>query len=551
MRNLISNIKFIKKYLKISKILTFFIFLLTALISLLNLLIPRLSKNMLDNGILLGNKNSVLLIGMILITSYILKSIISSYNNILYSKVSVNFISNLKENVCNHMLNLPISFFEKNQTGYLLSRLDEIDSVSVIFSSVIFNFVISLITAIGAIIILANKNVSFLLISVIFLPLFYLLSKISMSSINTHSKDLMNIQAETKGCLQESFQGILDIKQSNAEAENGKTIAEYIYITGKKIILRNKLSTLGVESIILLMNIVTTILSIYIGINIINGTFSLGDYVSIVQYALLIYAPVQQLSTFSITIQPGIVALGRVKSILNIGCEDSIFNTQTVDSISSLEFKNVSFGYDHTKQVLNDVSFNINGKEKIALIGKNGSGKTTISKLILGLYNNYTGDISINNIDLRQLDIKNIRQKIGVVSQKIFLFSGSVEENVKIGNPNISSEQLDYIAEILKEDLLKSPYRNSFKIVDGGKNLSGGQIQKIAIARAILRNSDILIFDEATSNIDANSKLILKESIESIFKEKICIIITHDMNISSYIDKIFKIENSEITEVSF
>ncbi|WP_160674600.1 ABC transporter ATP-binding protein [Clostridium sp. C8-1-8] len=550
MKKIIFTFKFIRPYIIKFKLLFFIILTFTVMTSLINLAMPKLFQHILDNGVIASNKKNVVILGSIILALYILNSIISYFSNILYNKISINFIASLKKDVCQHVLSLPITFFDENQTGYLISRLDEIDSISIIFSSVIFNFITSTLTTIGAIIVLINKSVPLLLATLAFGIPFYLISRYSMSAISNHSLEIMEMQAKTNGQLQESFQGIFDIKQTNAEEKNSQSISDLISATAKKLFVRSKLSSLGSEGIILVLNLASTVLTILVAIYIINGSLSIGSFVSLTKYSMLIYAPIQQLSVFSITIQPGIVALERVNSILNIDCEKSISNS-SVEEINSIRLVDLSFKYNFTDSIINNVNLTLNCGDNIVITGPNGSGKSTLAKLILGFYDSYAGSIFINDKELRTLNKKSLRNKISIVSQKIFLFSGTIEENIKLGDSNISDSDLNSLCDIFKDNLFESEFRNSFKIIDGGKNLSGGQIQKIAIARAILRKPDIIIFDEASSNIDSVAKEFLNSIISTVFEEKICIIITHDASIinSTLNNKVFRIEDKRLVQL--
>lgn len=175
------------------------------------------------------------------------------------------------------------------------------------------------------------------------------------------------------------------------------------------------------------------------------------------------------------------------------------------------------------------------------MLGKNGSGKTTIAKLLVGFYKNYTGSIRINGIELRDISVPDLRSRIGIVAQNIFLFSGSLLDNIRYVSPELDEQE---VMDALKKaglDISEFIGGLHFSISENGKNLSGGQRQKIALARMIVKNPDVMIFDEATSNLDIATSNLVKQSIRSIFSEKMCIIITHDQNMESVADKIFRL----------
>lgn len=541
------NFKFLIKYIKREKNLIISSILLTILLTGIQLIIPYISESILNKGVVNGSKRVILILGGVLIATYIIKSIINASINVFTSKISIKIISKIKEDLYSHMLNLPLSFFDSNKIGYLMSRISEVDSLASIFSTTVFNFIISIFTGIGSLIIILKTSPKLLLLIIVFMFPIYLLTRKSMNGIHNASLDLMEVSANTDSKVQESFQGIMELKQTNSEEKGAKEMSNEIEILKKKSIFQNKILAFSTEGITILVSLYTVVLNSFIGISIVNGELNLGQYVSLAQYALLVYSPIQQLSIIGITVQSGIVALKRVIQIFDNDIEDKGKGKESFKvNINSIELKNVSFKYKENKDILKDLSFKINENKSVALTGKNGSGKTTVVKLIMGFYSNYEGDILINNISLKRLNIEELRNRIGIVSQRIFLFSGSIEDNLKLGNDNVDDEKLDYISELLQDNIFNSENRKNIFVLEGGKNLSGGQIQKIAIARSILRNADIFIFDEATANIDIESKNVITNIIKNNLKDKIRIIISHDSEVVTYTDEIIYIDNNSI-----
>ena len=175
------------------------------------------------------------------------------------------------------------------------------------------------------------------------------------------------------------------------------------------------------------------------------------------------------------------------------------------------------------------------------MFGKNGSGNTTIAKLLIGFYKNYTGSIQINGIELRDISVTDLRNRIGIVAQNIFLFSGSLLDNIRYISPKSSEQEVMNALEKAGLDISEFAGGLHFIVNENGKNLSGGQRQKIALARMIVKNPDVMIFDEATSNLDVATSNLLKQSIHSIFAEKMCIIITHNQEMAAIADKVLRL----------
>jgi len=544
---MMKKIRFIIKYLLNMKGIMALITFLTFLSSGMNLLLPYLTKEIFDSGIMAGNIGLIIRLSLLLIGIYVVKFFVNYYSNNLYTKSSVLFTMSIKKDLYSHLLQLPMRYFDQNKKGYLLSRIDEANSLSVLFSSVIFDFIATFITAIGALYFILSKSWVLGAVSFVFLPLFYLLTRLSLRRIHVSSRDLYEVTAKTKGKLQESIEGIQELKQLNNEEKTFEELKEQINKISAKTIKRGKFAAMGTESVSFLMNTSQVLITIIIGIFIVQGNLSIGDYMALTQYVLMLYAPVQLLATFSMTIQPGLAALERIGDILS---EDTEKRTSgiSVESIDHIEFRNVSFHYETRGTILNNVTFTMKKGENVSLEGVNGSGKSTIVKLLLGLYPDYSGVININGINLKDINIKSLRDKVGIVSQNVILFSGTLLDNIKMANPNISDEGLGQLLEIFNDKMFQDMDPYAMMISEKGNNLSGGQRQKIAILRAMAKDPEILIFDEATSNLDNASKMLLKNAICNIFDEKTCIIISHEEEISGLSDIVLQVDEGTVTK---
>lgn len=254
---------------------------------------------------------------------------------------------------------------------------------------------------------------------------------------------------------------------------------------------------LASEGVLGISNISSVILVVCSGLLIVNGKMSLGNYWAISQYALLVFAPMQLLSSISIMVQPGLAALSRIGELLKLKTEDEISGDKETGKIESITFSDVSFAYTE-KPVVQNFNLQAHENDKIVLFGKNGSGKTTIAKLLIGFYKNYTGSIQINGIELRDISVTDLRSRIGIVAQNIFLFSGSLLDNIRYISPESSEQEVMNALEKAGLDISEFAGGLHFIINENGKNLSGGQRQKIALARMIVKNPDVMIFDEAT-----------------------------------------------------
>ena len=249
------------------------------------------------------------------------------------------------------------------------------------------------------------------------------------------------------------------------------------------------------------------------------------------------------------TIQPAASALSRVTELFELASDDEgDKRTQILSKLNGeIEFKNVSFSYDQKKDVLTDVCFKINPGEKAAFTGSNGSGKSTIIKLILGLYKTERGKITIDGHDINSINLSSLRNKISVVSQNVFLFNDTIRNNILYSNPSAGEEQIIEAAQKAGayEFIMAQEKGLDTNIGEIGKKLSGGEKQKISIARAIIKDSDVIIFDEATSNLDKKSIKKIQTIIDQDFAGKTCIIVTHHLANSSKMDKIYMLDSGK------
>ena len=305
------------------------------------------------------------------------------------------------------------------------------------------------------------------------------------------------------------------------------------------------------ETVISVVELVGTVVILWIGFAmVLQSQISIGSLFTF--YALLSYfiTPVKNLIDLQPAIQKAYVAVDRLNDIVLLDKEKNEGENKGFDDeISSIEFRNVSHRYGNRELTLNNVSFSIRKGEKIAIIGVSGSGKTTLAKLLLRLYEVETGDIFINGNSIRKYSLDALRKKIGYVSQNVFLMSDSIKNNIKLTNSNATDDDVIFVSKkSCADDFIKNlPFGYETVLEENGMNLSGGQRQKIAIARMLLSKPEVIILDEATSNLDVYSENIIKNNLME--SNETVIVITHKLKNVKLCDKIVLIENGFITEM--
>lgn len=500
--------------------------------------IPILSQKVFDEGILKRNVNSIILFTVVLITIYLIRGILNYISDFVLAKTSSKVIADIKTEIVYKTLNMPMSFFDSKSTAYILSRINEVNSLSSIFTPTVFSFFSASISMIGALIYIFSKSILIFIICILFTPLVYIISNGSLSVINKFSKEMFETNARTNNKIHSTFEGIVTLKQLNQENNVNKTISKEVFSLAEKTVKQSKTISKSSQLLNVAILIIQSLVIGVIAYLITKGKLQVGDYVSLTQYVGMVYAPITMFQGFKITIQPALAAMSRLNSLFGKTVPDN--KGIKVNKIKTISLENVSFKYETAhKEILKNINLDINTGEKLALIGRNGSGKTTIVKLLLGFYQNYLGNIFINGIELRKINIKELRDRVGIIPQNIYLFEDTIVDNIKIGNAEITEREFQQKINLLQKNGILTDLDLNKIIIENGKNLSKGQIQQIAFARAFIKGFDVVIFDEATSNMDKKAKQAFKNFLSQEFSSQICIFISHDNELSSFIDKEF------------
>ncbi len=523
------------------------IVILTIIISVTELTIPYMTKLIFDKGIQEKNISIFIRLSCITVFLYVIKSIINFFCNKLYITTSNYVVKTIESDIVNRLIKMPLSFYDKYENGYILSRMNEVENIRNLFSPMILRIIISFLSFFGAIVMLISIDYRILILVGFLTPILYCVSKRNTTQLKEMVTQLREAIALKLSNLQNTISAVRDVKGLCIESRKVKEYQYYIQETINQSVNQNIKTSAANESVTLFSGIADVLTLFLAGFLIISGRLGIGDYIAIVGYMGKIFSPVQQVASLSITIQPALSSLTRLSFFYCNNIEDDFSGEKDVDKIKCLEFKNVTFSYPESdKVILSNLSFIAEENDKVVIIGKNGSGKTSIANLIMLFYSNYSGQIFFNNNELKTCNIKNLRQKIGIVSQKILLFPGTIEDNITIGVSNITEDFLNFVIDIcdLRETLIWANKYN-FLITENGKNLSGGQIQRIAIARAIIRKPDILILDEINNNLDEKAQKMVFNLVENYFSNIITIIISHDIKMQKYATKVISLQDEE------
>lgn len=465
-----------------------------------------------------------------MLTLYALKGYCDYKSLRITNTWSQEIVAQIRDDVTEKLMQLPMEFYDLNDSSYVAARITEVNHLLAFFSQSTIKSTISIFEFFGVLLILLIINPFLTLLLLLISPLFFKVSKNYANILNKTSAAVLEDNSRLDSRVQKSFKNIEEIKNLSAEKEEqGKIRNANIKLLKSNIDQSNTIAK-SMEILTFLSSFSTIILIILGGVFMIRSNFTIGDYMVFSSLIGRLFAPMQTFSMLSITLRPALISLDRIIEFTNekIDIEDKIYESRLpLKKINSVKFEKVNFSYKTSSNpVLNELSFEIKGADKVCIKGPNGSGKTTIFRLLLSLYDIQGGSIFVNDSNIDMYNKADVRKRIAIVSQKIKLFPGTIEENIRYGCA-ISDEE--YAIKISNENLkvLLEKLPRNIDIIDG-ENLSGGQIQRIAIARGLIRDADLFLFDEATSNLDYEGSHDLINLVADLLKEKKCIFIEHD-----------------------
>lgn len=467
--------------------------------------------------------------------------------------ISDKITCDIEQKLFNHYQYMSFTYFDNNKIGELMSVMEsDTDRVIDLIYHIPTTITNVVITIIGCCIIFSDINLKLFLL---FVPLIPIRLIYEVWIIDKFQK----ICKESRQCCRDRFTFIEDklsgirttIGFSNQQAEINmfqNLLNKWLNINKRKW-KYDWLHDIGSDLFSTIYYMLIHIYGIYL---VVNKEMLVGDLVVFYMYSYMIINPFEWLSSLNKTIREGMVSLSKINTILAEKSDiDTNFSLITSDIPGDIIFKHVSFNYrDMHTNVLNDINITIKEGEFLAIVGPSGGGKSTIAGLIPRYYDVSSGKILINNTDIKCIDIQHLRRNIGVLQQDVYLFNGTIYDNIAYGNSNVSSKQIMIAAEKANADefIRKLPNGYFSEIGERGVKLSGGQKQRIAIARLFLTNPPILIFDEATSSLDNESELAIQKSLNDLFSNRTTIVIAHRLSTIQNADRIIFLDENGIQE---
>ena len=499
------------------------------------------------------NINLLNLMGILMILIILLRTFVGSMKSILALKTGQRIDASLILGYYKHLLTLPQQFFDTMRVGEIISRVNDAVKIRNFINNVSLDLAVNLLIMIFTLIVMFVYSWKLAAITLVSAPLF-ILTYVLFNRLNKkYQRNIMESSAELESQLVESLNSIATIKRFGIESfANLKTEIRFVhllkntYTSAYGAIIANG----GIEFI----STGITIAVLWAGSNfVIDKEITPGTlmvFYSLVGYVL---TPVGKLISSNQTIQDAMIAADRLFQIMDLEREQDETNKIILkpEMVGNIQFENVAFRYGSRKQVFESLNLSIHKSETTAIIGESGSGKTTLISLIQNLYPIQAGSIRIGDYNITQINNESLRQIVGTVPQQIELFAGSIIENIALGDFEPDMQKIMQLCDQLgiKDFIEKLPNAYLTQIGEHGVSLSGGEKQRIAIARALYKNPEILIFDEATSSLDSISEKYVKRTLSALAKEgKTIIIIAHRLSTVKHADTIIVLENGKMME---
>ncbi len=497
-------------------------------------------------------KNEALLytLPFLLVIIYILKNLGFYLQTYYLSFIGMDALRILRFKVLKNLLRLDLDFFKRNRSGELVSRCtNDINALQSIVSNIIPDFFRELLTIVGLLIVVFYQSPILAFFALVVLPCAILPLVHFARKLKKYARSIQETNSDLLSRLSEIFSNIELIKASNTQNKEGEKFAKQNNELCRLNLKSTRIDALTSPLMEIIGSLGVAAVIIIGGREVIHGTMSVGSFFAFITALFAIYTPLKRLSSLYGRLQGAIAASERTFYLIDL--EPQILNgSKNLESIERIEFKQVDFAYKNPyKSVLKNINFEFNKGEILALVGTSGGGKSSIINLLMRFYDKQKGEILLNDLDISEFSIESLHDRIGLVTQNIYLFNDSFAENIAYSEePNeekiIKALKLANAYEFVQE--MGGIYA---EIKEHGKNLSGGQKQRIAIARALYKNPDLLIFDEATSALDNESEKAIIETIENLKKDRLVLMIAHRLSTIENADKIAVIDQGQMIAI--
>jgi subfamily B ATP-binding cassette protein MsbA len=529
---------------------TFFVIsiLSIAVLSASNTAFLAIIKQVTDEGFVKKAPDKVVLLPLMLFALMALRGLASFTSTYSMRYIARHVVATLREEAFARLMQLPVSFFDANSAGMMTSKLTfDAERLSIVTTRVALNVIRDALTVVGMVCYMLYLDWRLTLIFALVAPLMGLYLRKMSPKLRASAKQVQHTVGEMTKAAEEAISGQRIVKIFGA--------TDYEYDRFSKIVTKNRAVEMKLTRISGFNSLVVEVLAaVALGLVVYYsvGHFTAGEFAAFVGALLMMISPIKHLTAANEDLQIGLAAAQSVFEVIDTPAEINEGEKQIARSRGEIEFKNVSLRYENAKKpALNNLSFTIRPGEKLALVGRSGGGKTTLVNLLPRFYELQQGLVLLDGVDIRSLELKNLRSQFALVSQDIILFNDTVFNNIAYGTLRNASE-----AEVIEaakaahawEFISQLPEGLQNEIGDRGVRLSGGQRQRIAIARAILKNAPILLLDEATSALDTESEQHVQAALDTLMQNRTSIVIAHRLSTIENADRILVMDQGEIVE---
>ncbi len=542
-------LKFARKYWHYFLFAVLFVFAST----LADLARPVLMGITIDDFIKKGDIASLNKMGIYFIILVLAGFLFNLLHIYILSYAGQNIIYNIRQLLFSHLQKLPLSYFDKNPIGRLVTRItNDTETLNDMYTNVLVTLLKDFAILIGTIIIMLRLNITLTLIVLAVMPFVVIFTVFFRIRIRKVYRNVRTALAKVNSSIAENISGMHVIQLFNKERPNfekfSKTGMEYYRAT------MNEVLTFGLfrPLIEMLSSLAIALLIWFGGSDVLRGTVQFGMLYAFVNYVSLLFQPINDLAEKYNILQSSMAASERIFMILDTPAEEDL-GKLPLDSKSAggdIEFKNVWFAYNDEDWVLKDVSFKVPSGQTVAIVGHTGAGKTSLINLLSRFYEIQRGEILINGTNIKDISKTDLRKSIGVVLQDVFLFSGKVNDNIRLNDESVTDERIEEVSKYVNADGFISRLPNGYheEVMERGSTFSSGQRQLLAFARTLAFDPAILVLDEATANIDTETELLIQDALKKLTQNRTTIVIAHRLSTIQHADKIIVLHKGKVQE---
>ena len=523
------------------------------IVALLELAFPMAVQWFIDDLLPTGNWSTVVTVSLFLVAVYLVSTFLQFVVNYLGHKLGINIETDMRQELFNHVQRQSFRFFDNTKTGHIMSRVtNDLFDIGEFAHHGPEDLFIAFMTFFGAFAIMFNINPTLAIVAVIMIPFLIWLVTFSNMRMNNAWRNMYSSIADVNAQVEDSVAGVRVVQSfTNEEFEMERFKLNNGLFRSAKLRAYKVMS--WTHSSIYMMTRMLTLLVLVVGAWLsFNGMLSYGELVSFVLYTNVLIKPVDKISALLELYPKGMAGFKRFRELIeqepDIQNKDNAIDVQELQG--NISFQHVSFSYDESKPVLKDLSLHLKAGETTAFVGPSGAGKTTICSLIPRFYDIDGGSIAIDGIDIRDMTKESLRKQIGIVQQDVFLFTGTIRENIAYGRLDATFEEIREAARKahLEKMIEQLPDGYNTQIGERGLKLSGGQKQRLAIARMFLKNPPILILDEATSALDTETEKIIQQSLTELAANRTTLVIAHRLATIRNADRLIVVTEEGIAE---